>query len=140
MEAGSVDISVKGKLVRIPATQAEGYTIVSTGRWLRVATIFDEDWEPRSVEDPGSVVAKLKEQSGSDLFTFAQKLPATKPVFDYPFVWDNVAAVPITTYAQWWEKLPQATRRNVRIGEKKNVSTRIVPFDDTLVRGIKSIY
>ena len=140
METSFVHISVRGKQVRVPATEAGGYTIVSTGRWLRVASIFDEDWDPRSVEDPAAVAAKLKEQSGSDLFTFAQKLPATQPVFDYPFVWDNVAAVPITTYAEWWEKLPQATRRNVRIAEKKNVSTRIVPFDDILVRGIKGIY
>jgi hypothetical protein len=140
METASVNISVKGKLVEVPAIHIEGHIVVSMGRWLRVASVFDEDWETRSVEDPRSFVTKLREQSRSDIFTFAQKLPATKPVFDYPFVWDNVAAVPITTYTEWWEGLPQATRRNVRIAEKKNVSTRIVPFDDTLVRGIKGIY
>jgi len=140
VQRASVNISVKGKLVEVPATLIEGHTVVSMGRWLRMASIFDEDWETRSVEDPQALVTKLREESRSDIFTFAQKLPATKPMFDYPFVWDNVAAVPIKTYAEWWQGLPQATRRNVRIAEKKNVSTRIVPFDDTLVRGIKSIY
>ena len=36
--------------------------------------------------------------------------------------------------------MPQETRRNVRIAEKKDVVARVSPFDETLVRGIHGIY
>jgi hypothetical protein len=54
--------------------------------------------------------------------------------------WDNAAVIPISTYQDWWDKVPQVVRRNVRIAAKKGVSIREVPFDDELVRGIAGIY
>jgi len=76
----------------------------------------------------------------ADIFTFSQKLPDTQPKFPYALVWDNVAAVSITGYDQWWEKLPQETRKNVRRAGKRGVEVRSTIFDDALVQGIKRIY
>jgi hypothetical protein len=54
--------------------------------------------------------------------------------------WDNAAVVPITTYNDWWDKLPQVARRNVRTATKRGVSVRLLTFDDELVRGIVTLY
>ena len=141
MQTDFLELSVRGKWLKVPATTVGSHRIIVTGKWLKVASIYDEDWEVERVANPDSIIASLKQEAAkADLFTFSQKLPDSEPLFQYPFIWDNVAAVPITSYAQWWEKLPQATRRNVRIAEKKGVVVRVVPFDDSLVRGIKAIY
>jgi hypothetical protein len=55
--------------------------------------------------------------------------------------WDNAAVVPITTYAEWWEKrLPQVSRKNVRRAIKRGVVARLVAFDDDLVRDIVGLF
>jgi len=141
MQTDSVDISVKGRLVKVPATRIEEHTIVSTGGWLKIAELFDEPWQTEPVRDPAATVTALKAAPlRADIFTFSQKLPDTQPKFPYALVWDNVAAVSITGYDQWWEKLPQETRKNVRRAGKRGVEVRSTIFDDTLVQGIKRIY
>jgi hypothetical protein len=76
----------------------------------------------------------------ADFFTFSQKFTEPKPLYPYPYVLENVAAVSTTNYAAWWEALPQETRKNVRRAAKRGIVTRVVDFDDNLVRGIKEIY
>jgi len=76
-----------------------------------------------------------------DLFTFIQSLPDTSPKFSYPFVWDNLAVLRVSTFEHWWTKQVDAKTRNmVRKGEKKGVLLREEPFNETLVRGIWQIY
>jgi hypothetical protein len=142
METNVVEISVKGKILKVSATIVESLKIVVNGGWLRMAEIHDEPWQLHGVEDPASLVAKLKGQSlQAEILTFSQKLPDTKPRFPYQFVWDNVAAIPITNYTDWWEKrLPQETRKNVRRAAKRGVVVRSVDLDDGLVHGIKGLY
>ena len=55
--------------------------------------------------------------------------------------WDNVAALHILSFKDWWEKrLSQDTRRNVRLAAKRGVVVKSVPFDDDFVEGIRGIY
>jgi hypothetical protein len=76
-----------------------------------------------------------------DLFTFTQRLPNTKPLFQYPMEWDNFAAIPISTFEDWWSKqLGFKARNKAKQAEKKGVVLREVPFGDDLVRGIWDIY
>jgi hypothetical protein len=77
-----------------------------------------------------------------DVFTFQQVLPHTAPQYNYPMVvWDNLAAVPISTFDHWWAKqIDGKTRNMVRRSEKKGVVCREVPFDAALVEGIHGIY
>ena len=45
-EVGRTEIRVKGKPVRVPSVNIEGRTVVVTGKWIRNASIQDEDlWE-----------------------------------------------------------------------------------------------
>jgi hypothetical protein len=87
-------------------------------------------------------VAQIKEQRlKADLFTFPQRLPDIKPRHEYHMEWDNVAAVPLSTYSDWWEKrIPQESRKNVRRSVKRGVTVRTVPLDDQLIQGITDIY
>jgi hypothetical protein len=143
MEPNVAEIKVKGKAVKVPAACVEGATVVVTGRWLRTAAVQDEEWlEGKRVGDPEAFVRAFRQQNlGADLFTFVEKLPETKPRHPYPWVWDNAAAIPITTFDEWWEKhLPQVTRKNIRRAAKRGVFAKIVEFSDDLVRGIIEIH
>jgi len=42
-----------------------------------------------------------------DLFTFMQRLPETSPKYDYPMESDNLAALRITTFDDWWKEADQ---------------------------------
>ena len=137
-----VQVSIKGELFDRPSARVDGHTIFVPPGWLRIATVYDEDWQPFELDNPTAIVSGLK--AGllkSDLFTFGQKLPQTQPKHAYPFVWDNIAAIPLTTFAEWWEKkISQETRRNVRLATKRGLALREVDFNDELAHGIKQIY
>src|SRR5450631_3802482 len=117
MADSSIEISVRGKWIRVPALDVGGKTIFVKGRWIRMAAVHDEEWLATELEDPEGCVRKLKEKGSdglhADIFTFAQKLPATQPKFNYPMNLESWAVAATTSFEQWWEKLPQETRKNV---------------------------
>jgi len=141
MKDNYVEISWKGRYMRVPSLEIDGTKVVVLGRLIKKALVHDEEWLEGEVERPAEVVEELiRHRLGADVFTFAQKVNEPEPRHCYHMDWDNVAAIPITTYEAWWQdSLPQVSRKNVRRGLKRGVVVRIVPFDDDLVRGIMSI-
>lgn len=138
---GLAEIRIKGKTTFVPTATVDGRQLIVTGKWLRAATIFDQDLaQGPALENSDSFVAGLK-GSGlrADYFTFFQRPPDVSPRFKFHFDWDNYAAVPVTTFEAWWESVPQETRKNVRRSAKRGVTVRAVPFDDELARGIHSL-
>jgi hypothetical protein len=120
MRVGDREIRVQGRLIRIARLAAEGYEFL---------------------DDPGATLAGLRRGPRVDIFTFVQELPETTPRHGYPLEWDNVAAVPISTFEHWWGGQANAKVRNrVRHAGRQGVVVRPVPFDDALVRGISRIY
>lgn len=110
------------------------------GRLVRIASVAAEGFE--YMENPEGAIEELK-RSGVrvDLFQFSQRLPNTTPQYKYALEWNNVAALPITTFDQWWNKqIDGKTRNMARRAEKKGIVVREVPFDDALVQGIWEIY
>jgi hypothetical protein len=110
------------------------------GRALRVARIEGDNY--RFLDDPQPMISAL-ENCGKriDLFTFMQRLPETAPKFKYPMEWDNVAALPVTTFENWWTGTLNFKGRNkAKQAEKKGVELREVPFGDELIEGIWRIY
>jgi hypothetical protein len=110
------------------------------GRVVRIARLEGELYV--SLKDPDALLQGLQ-NSGEhvDLFTFMQMLPDTTPKYKFPMEWDNVAALEIFTFDQWWnEQIGKKTRNMARQAEKKGVTLREAPFDDALVRGIWEIY
>ncbi len=136
------EIRVKGRPVHVPSVQIEGRTVISTGKWLKMAAFRDEDMlEGGTLKDPGSFISQLKQtRLNADIFTFAQKLPDTVPKYAYHVNWENFAVIPITKASDWWEKqVEPSVRRAVRKASKSGVTVTPVAFDDALVEGIVSI-
>ena len=136
----SIEISVKGQWFRVPALNVGGKSIVRKGKWLKVATVNDEEWLETEVEDPGVCICSLRDQASNglraDVFSFAQKIPATQPKYNFPLEWDSVAAVRVKSFKEWWESVPQETRKNVRRAEKRGVVIRVRQLDDSLLQDL----
>jgi hypothetical protein len=136
----SIEISIRGKWTRVPALEVSRKTIFVKGRWIKVAAIQDEEWLETELEDPEGCVQKLKGQDShglrADIFTFAQKLPATQPRYNYHLDWESLAVARTTNFKHWWEKLPQETRKNVRRSQKRGVVVAVKEFSDDMVREI----
>jgi hypothetical protein len=116
--------------------------LVTTRRGpVRIAAIQDEEWiEGEPVAEPESFIRSWQGKSPADIFVFARPLPRSEPCYPFHFEWDNVAVAKLTEFAQWWESLPQETRKNVRRSQRRGVTVNRVNFDDQLVRGISNIY
>ena len=138
-----IEVSVRGRWVRVPALEVNGKTLIVRGRGIRMAVVHDEEWLETDLEDPELCVRKLKEHGvtgvRADIFTFTQKTPGTPPKFAYAMEWDSVAAARTTSFKEWWENLPQESRKNVRRSQKRGVIVTIKDFDDELIRGIMGV-
>jgi hypothetical protein len=121
MKIADQEIQISGRLLRIARLAADGY---------------------KFVEDPERVINGLKKAGTRvDLFTFMQRLPEVEPKYSYPMEWDNFAAIPISTFDNWWtNQIGFKARNKAKQAGKKGITVREVPFDDALVRGIWTIY
>ena len=117
-----------------------GKEVKVRGGLLRIASPDADKYE--ALPDPDAMLAGLRKCGQRiDLFTFMQVVSETEPKYKFPMEMDNVAALPISTFDQWWNKVIDGKTRNmIRKGEKKGVTVREVPFDDALVQGIWEIY
>jgi len=135
-----VEVSVKGEWTTVPCVNVEGTNVIVTGNWLRLAKVHDEEWTECEVEHPELCVQALKTHGRTtlhaDIFTFAQKLPDTSPKYPYFVEWDSIAAIRLNGYKDWWERLPQVTRKNVRRSQKRGVEVNVRELDDQLIRDI----
>jgi len=109
------------------------------GRLIRIARLAAEKYD--FLSDPPAAIQAVK-QSGTrvDLLTFTQQLPDVTPRYDYPLEWDNLAALPVSTFDDWWTRQINGKTRNMVRRAEKVLTVREVPFDDALVRGIQAIY
>jgi len=140
MANDNIEISVRGKWVKVPALAVGDKTIVVNGRWITVASIHDEQWLETELENPEVCVQQLKQQVSpalrADIFTFTQKIPQTVPRYQWAVEQDSVAVARVASFKEWWESLPQETRKNVRRAQKRGVTVVLKAFDDELIRGI----
>ncbi len=139
MNLGKIEISVRGRPVLVPAIRVEKEIIHVVGKWLKIASVIDEEWHGGdAINDPAEAIRQIQ-VSGlkTDLFTFCQKLPSRAMKYNYPHIFENVAAISTVNYDDWWEnKLPQETRKNVRRSKKRGVVVREMEFGDDLIQGI----
>lgn len=111
-----------------------------SGRWIRTATLVNEWYD--DLGDPHRAIEKLRAASKrADLLSFIQRPPLAGPPLPFHSEPDHVAAIPVTTFENWFEKqVIKKVRKNVRRAQKYGVTVRQVKFDDELVRGILEIY
>ena len=138
-----VEIRVRGRWITVPAVDVNGRKLIATGNWLRTAMVRGEDMMENELENPEVYIKRLKGDANdalkADIFTFTQKLPATRPKYPYPMEWESVAAIHLVSFKEWWEGLPQETRKNVRRSQRRGVAVRIKEFDDDLIQGIREV-
>ena len=139
----TTDIRLKGRWVTVPSVDVEGKKLYATGKWLKIARVRGEEMLENELSNPEAYIQTLKEASAhrvrADIFTFPQKLPATEPKYSYPMERESVAAIHISSFKEWWDSLPQETRKNVRRSAKRGVVVRISEFGDDLIEGIRRV-
>ncbi len=135
MDATMIEVSVKGKWVRVPAFTFQDKTIVIHGKRILTARVHDEAWLESELQDPEACLQKLRNRKlRADLFTFAQMPPGGPAQHHYRQETDSIAVVRLESFKDWWGGLPQETRKNVRRSQRCGVRVEIKPFDDDLVR------
>lgn len=120
MQLCGKEIKIRGRLIRVGYLDGEGYQFL---------------------EDPETALGMLR-RSGTriDLFTFIQKLSDASPKYNYPMEWDNMAALRISTFDDWWKnQIGFKARNKAKQAEKKGVVIREIRFDEALIRGIHAI-
>lgn len=126
-----------------PASRhATRHDLVVSGRLLRIARVPEAREDYLDVVDPAAVIGQLRNDPASpDLFTFWQRLPDSDPKFEYPYEWDNVAALRVTSFDDWTRaQVHPSVRTKLRKAHKLGLSVEVVPFDDELVQGISAIF
>lgn len=120
--------------------QIDGNEISVNGKFVKIVQ-FREEWDI-DVDDPELVTKRLKATGiKADIFTFMQRLPESKPKYNYFMEWDSIAAIPITSYENWIKKqIVQNSRKKIGYAQRKGVIIKLIDFNDELVRGILDIY
>lgn len=132
-----IEISVKGRWVQVPSFTFGDKTIVIQGKWIKAARIHDEAWQESELQDPEGCLRALRQQKiRADLFSFAQMPPGRPSEYSYHRESDSIAVIPLTSFKEWWEGLPQETRKNARRSLRCGVRIEIRPLDDNLVRDL----
>jgi len=139
-----IEIRVKGRWIPVPALIVDGNDLIARGKWLRVAVVRSEDMMEAELENPRLYIEKLRGDGKSllkaDLFTFTQKVPASQPKYSYPMERESVAGIRLASFKEWWEGLPQETRKNVRRAAKRGVVLAVKDqLDEELVQGIREV-
>jgi hypothetical protein len=142
-ETVTQEISVLGKWVKVPALLIDGKAIIVRGNQIKTAVIYNEEWLETELADPARYIRSLKDRGSNrvsaDIFSFAQKLPNSKPRYDYAMEFESIAATSSSSFSTWWEGLPQETRKNVRRSQKKGVVVSVKKLDDDLIHGILDV-
>ncbi|HEU0119610.1 MAG TPA: GNAT family N-acetyltransferase [Bryobacteraceae bacterium] len=132
-----LEISVRGKWTTVPSFVFGDKTIFIWGRWAKTARIHDEAWLDSELTSPEDCLQQLRSQRPkADLFSFAHMPPKRQAEFHYHSEPDSIAAIPLNDYKQWWESLPQETRKNVRRAERRGVRVETRAFSDELVAAL----
>lgn len=137
------EVSVRGKRTVLRSFQIDGEVAIVRGRFLRTAEIFDEYWlEAHRLPAPEAALQRCGALTPKpDLFTFAQRVPDVRPRYDYFMEWDNIAAIPLSSYDGWLrQQVTSATRRNIKAAQNRGIEVRVADYDDAYVRGIMAIY
>ena len=133
-------IRLSFKTVQVPTMKVCGIPIFLKPGLSRIASV-KEGWL-FDVREPEQIISAIKRSDlRAHLFTFAQRLPFTEPVFSFPRRWDNIAALPTSDYDKWWSCFASDSARNkIRKARKMGVEVRAVDYDAKLIHAIASIY
>jgi hypothetical protein len=111
-----------------------------SGTWVRTATLRDEPYE--CIEEPAEFIKQLGAAGlGVDLFSFLQDIADKVPRHAFHFEWEQRAALPLTTFEDWYKrKIDFKVRNKIRKPQKAGVEIRTCTLTDDFVIEIMGIY
>jgi hypothetical protein len=129
-----------GVPVTLDAVRVNGQTFLIRGKYLKTAEL-KEMWA-EDVANPAEVIHQLRHMPiKPDIFRFWQRIPETTPKYPYYRELIDVAAIPITTHKQWFEKqISRSARNKIRKAFKHGVEFHEELLSDRLIRGITALY
>ena len=94
------------------------------------------------INDPESISKLVKEKGiNADILTFIQNIPDLEPKYKYKMEWDNLAAVPVTTYNEWLKnQIHRNARKRIKHVDKHAVEVKVQKLDENLAKGMLEIF
>lgn len=141
VEPVRTQLRLHGRTQQLSSVAVNDRLVITTGRFLKVASIYDEDLiEGESIANPEDFLFRL-ERSGldADIFTFTQRLPETEPRYSYVHECDTLAVLPVTTFTEWQDSR-SGIRKALRKAERAGVEIKIVTLNDDFLQGVSLIY
>jgi len=136
-------VRVKGLSRLFDAVRVKQQTFVILGSIIRTAALRKdkEEWL-EDVTNPDEVVQLFKTSPVRiDLLRFWQRIPESKPKFNYYYEWRDIAAIPVSTYKRWFTKqISPKARNKIRKSEKYGLRIQESAVTDQLVEGIMGIF
>ena len=126
---------IHGRPARIDCIRIADQTYSITGGPIAIARLEDEWYE--DVKDPDAVIAFLNEnpEFKPDIVTFWQRLPDLTPKYPFHLEWDHIAAMPTSSYNDWFQHhIKPRVRTSIRKAEKEGVVVKETVWDDAFVR------
>ena len=120
--------------------EIEGLEYKITGNFIKTISLRDEFID--EVRDPSRVTEIIKKRNFSaDILTFSQHLNNLSPKYTYRMEWDNIAAVPISSYEDWFFKqIHPNTRNKIRKAKKAGVVVSVESLTRKLAFGLVDIF
>jgi hypothetical protein len=133
---------IKGRSSLVECVDFCGQTFAIERGLLSSIRLEDEWYE--DLHNPEAVIAAVKQWGGGsiDLLSFWQRLPDLEPKhLHYHREDEHIAALPITTYENWWNhQIKSRVRSLIRKSEKMGVTVTETQYDDPFVKGLTQIF
>jgi hypothetical protein len=132
---------IRGVPEQVACVDVAGQLFALSNGPLKVARLEDEWYE--DLNEPEKVIDVLRKRKdlGVDLFTFWQRVPDTEPKYQFHMELEEVAALKISSYDQWWnQQIKSRIRTTIRKAEKEGLVVRETAYDDDFVRGMTTIF
>src|SRR4051794_234934 len=126
--------------MKIAEVSIENLEVIADGSICRVARVDGDGY--KFLADPKLAIAALTaSKTHADIFTFLQRLPEIVPQYPYPYEWDNLAVLPISTFDNWWaQQIGFKARNKAKQAKKKGIVVRAGPFDEALAKGLWDVH
>lgn len=141
--ASDLQIPASPRPAGVKAVDIDRLPVACYRKWLTMAEVEHEQYVDGDVDaNVTTLLDKLRSTDfGVDIFTFAQKLPHIEPRHSYHIEWDNIAAIPITTYADWWKKRVTYDRGYASsLWRRAGLELRKIEINDAFIHGVRKIY
>jgi hypothetical protein len=135
------DTMARGQPAKIECVEIAGQVYAISKGFMTVVSLEDDWFE--DVADPAAVIEILKQSAGfrPDIFTFWQRPPDNEPRYSFHIEWEEIAALPIKSYDDWWNhQIKSRVRNQIRKAEKQGLVVREATYDDDFVRGMTAIF